>query len=43
MPPTAGLGMGIDRLVAFLLNVDSIKEIILFPTVKPEPSAKSEE
>ncbi len=43
MPPTAGLGMGLDRLVSFLLNVDSIKEIILFPTVKPEPSAKPEE
>lgn len=36
MPPTAGIGIGIDRLVAVLANVDSMKEIILFPTVKPE-------
>jgi lysyl-tRNA synthetase, class II len=40
MPPTAGLGMGMDRLVALLLNVDSIKEVILFPTVKPELKKK---
>ncbi len=36
MPPTAGWGMGIDRLVAFLTGQHSIKETILFPTVRPE-------
>lgn len=36
MPPTAGWGMGIDRLVAFLAGQHSIKETILFPTVRPE-------
>jgi len=36
MPPTAGLGMGIDRLAAFLNNSHNIKEVILFPTLKPE-------
>jgi lysyl-tRNA synthetase class 2 len=41
MPPTAGMGIGIDRLVAFFVNVDSIKEVILFPTVKPENHDKS--
>lgn len=38
MPPTAGLGMGIDRLAALLTNSHNIKEIILFPTLKPEKS-----
>jgi len=36
MPPTAGLGMGIDRLTAILTNSHNIKEVILFPTLKPE-------
>lgn len=35
MPPTAGFGMGIDRLVALLTNADSIREAVLFPFVKP--------
>ncbi len=36
MPPTAGLGMGIDRLVKLLMDVQNLKEVILFPTLKPE-------
>lgn len=36
MPPTAGLGMGIDRLVKLLVNAGNLKEVILFPTLKPE-------
>jgi len=36
MPPTAGLGMGIERLVNILTNTHNIKEVILFPTLKPE-------
>jgi len=36
MPPTAGFGMGIDRLTVFLTGVHSIKETILFPTLRPE-------
>ncbi len=36
MPPTAGFGMGIDRLTALLTGANSLREIILFPTMKPK-------
>lgn len=45
MPPTSGLGIGMDRLIMFLTNNQSIQEVLFFPQMKPErkPVALSDE
>ena len=43
MPPTSGVGIGIDRLIAFLTNAPNLKEVILFPTLKPKTQEQKTE
>ena len=42
MPPTSGMGLGMDRLVMLMTNQSSIQEVLFFPQMKPETSSGSE-
>jgi lysyl-tRNA synthetase class 2 len=37
LPGTAGLGIGVDRLIMLLTGTTTIRDVVLFPTLKPEP------
>jgi lysyl-tRNA synthetase class 2 len=39
MPPTSGMGIGMDRLIMFLTNNPSIQEVLFFPQMRPEKKA----
>ena len=42
LPPTGGMGLGVDRIVMFLTNQTSIRDVLLFPTMKPLAQEKAE-
>ncbi len=43
MPPTSGMGIGMDRLAMYLTGQESIQEVLLFPQMRPEKTAKKDE
>ena len=43
LPPSGGWGMGIDRMAMFLTNSNNIKEVLLFPAMKPDDTNKPKE
>ncbi|KAL9974642.1 hypothetical protein ACROYT_G011703 [Oculina patagonica] len=43
LPPTAGWGLGIDRLTMFLTDSNNIKEVLFFPAMKPDEGGPAEQ
>ena len=42
MPPISGWGLGIDRFLQFLTNSDNIRDVVLYPLMKPRASEEEE-
>ncbi len=42
MPPTSGMGIGIDRLTMFMTGQDSIQDVLFFPQMRPEKKVKTD-
>ena len=40
MPPISGWGLGIDRMIQLLTNADNIKDVVMFPLMRPERENK---
>lgn len=43
MPPAGGLGLGVDRIIMLMTNATTIRDVILFPLMKPQASQRNEE
>jgi lysyl-tRNA synthetase class 2 len=39
LPPTSGIGLGVDRLIMLLAEVEAIRDVILFPMMRPESAS----
>ena len=39
LPPTSGIGIGVDRLVMLISGVEAIRDVILFPMMRPEAAS----